>query len=241
MSRKIDWVRTTGVVLLLTWTSIASAQLMCNRGYNCGRCNGGQAYAKTGPGPFQCVPCLGVCIPFLTAEPDPAAGSEIEGTFVPFHRDVSLALTVAPAIANEIAARNVWAAKALVDLAALGAQVDIMSGQMRLGELPSAQTVALAAKAERDHAAIAANTRPLPANIDARVGWSLTRVAQQDAELKLWSFVADRDGRVLYKPYPDVIVRFIEQPLAMASRVPSEKDTPTRAFVLDARSWHVAD
>lgn len=227
-----------GTFALLVCT-VSSGQLLCNRGYNCGPCNGGQAYARTGT---SCVACFGICQWYSPGEKEsdlaPAASN---ATFVPLEGGLYLGIEFTASQLYEIAARNLWAANAMLDLRSLEGQVDLSHGYLTLIGLPTRATIALADMPIRRVEDVSTTVLPLEPGIDARVSWVLSRDAYRDAELRLSSYVADEVGRILYKPYPDVVVSFADiqnAPEAAQDKRQLSEGTRTR---LVARSWIVAD
>ena len=223
----------------LLLATVSYGQLLCNRGYNCGPCNGGQAYARTGA---SCVACFGVCVWYSPGEKaSDVAPAASNATFVPLEGGLYLGIEFTASQLHEIAARNLWAANAMLDLRSLEGQVDLSHGYLTLLALPTPATIALADMPVRRVEDVSATVLPLEPGIDARVSWVLTRAAYRDAELRLSSYVADDVGRILYKPYPDVIV-FLADIQNSSGTAQDKRQLPDGMRPrLVARSWIVAD
>lgn len=228
--------RICSALVLMLGSATADAQLLCNKGRNCGPCDSfQQAYAWSG---LFCVACSGVC-KWYSPQPDGAeAKSDETPEFLPMEGGVYRPIQIAYSQLQAIAQVNPWAASALMTLGALPASIDLSHGSAKLAALPTAATFALAAgpwTADQ----VQATSVPFGIDVDARVGWTMMRKASQDAEFRVSAFVADGDGRVLYNVYPDVILRFADPP-GLAPAGDRDKIGASRPLPLTLTSWSPA-
>lgn len=231
------WVRRVCYALVLALASAtADAQLLCNKGRNCGPCDSWQqAYAWSG---LFCVACSGVCKWY--APPPDGAESKVDASagFVPLEGGVYQRLDISFADLQAIAQVNPWAAAALMTLGALPGSVDLSHGSAKLDALPTAATIALAAGPWTSDQ-VRASSVPFGLDVDARVGWTMSRKASEDASFRLAAYVADPEGRVLYNVYPDVILRFADPP-DLTGTADREKIATERRAPLALKSWSPA-
>ncbi len=216
----------------------AQAQLTCNKGYNCGPCNSAQqAYTFTG---LFCVACSGWCKWFFAPEGDEKALMQDapEGTLVPMEGGIYRALLVPQGELVAISGVNMWAAGAIMTLSSLAGKVDLSHGSAPLSSLPTSATIDLATT-QWSPEQLLATGQPVPSGVNARVGWTMARTALRDAELRITSYVADDEGRVLYRVYPDVVLQLNDPSSVTASLTRDKTAIADMPFAL--RSWTLAE
>ena len=222
----------------------ATGQALCNRrwtGILCTACGGSGATPAYTSYWWGCVACFGGCPWYFGPESD---GSDDKAEVAaPDPSGISRQLNISASQLREIASRNPWAASILISLVDIGELANINGATSYMALLPTVESVYAQVAGDIELAKSVATS----AEIRGRVTHRLERGPGTSARLYMTSFVADEDERILYKPYPDVVLDLFEAPPSAArSETPGgntqkiERE-PGSVRSLIVQSWKVAE